>query len=188
MSVKKIGFYVGLIAGVLSISVLVITLIYSVGEKQGKKYAYENIIEYLDELKNGIQITSVQCTPTELIPGETGIINLTIQNSTQYGCNLWIGASAFSSDNKEFFNPSQDRTILLMPNALTYLTRVLTFPGNTNCGSYNLNVNLWFGRKSDPSQSTIIASATKPNVFKLITFKRNSNRVNSADVKSRTAD
>lgn len=183
-NISKIGLYLGIITAILTICGWLLSFTYSLGEKKGKKYAYENIIEYLDELKNGIQITSVQCNPTELIPGETGTINLKIQNSTQYGCNLWIGASVFGSDNKELFNPSQDRTISLTPNALTYTTRVLTFPGDTKCGSYDVNINLWFGRKSDPSQSTILASATKPNGFRLI----NDNKANAANGKSHVTD
>ena len=172
-NITKISLYLGIITSILTICGWILNFTYSLGEKKGKKYAYENIIEYLDELKSGVQIVSVQCTPTELIPGETGRINLKIQNSTQYGCDLWIGASVLDADNKEFFNPSQDRTISLTPNALTYTTRVLSFPGDTKCGIYDLNINLWFGRRSDPSQSTIIASATIPNGFQLINFKNN---------------
>jgi len=187
-SIPKIGLYLGIITASITICGWILNFTYSLGEKKGKKYAYENIVEYLDELKTGIQITSVQCTPSELVPGETGTINLTIQNSTQYGCDLWVGASVFGSDNREFYNPLQDRTISLPPNGLTYATRVLTFPGDKKPGSYNVNINLWFGRRSDPSQSTILASATKPNGFKLITSRTNYNKANASDAKGRAAD
>jgi len=72
---------------------------------------------------------------------------------------LWVGTSAVDSHGNEIWNTTQDSLVSISALGVTSIQRFLTFPINASHDIYDIHVNLWFGKLSDPTQSERISSA-----------------------------
>ena len=144
---------------IISIAVVIFGVGQYFGVKSAKKQEFKSFIEYIEQIRDGIRIENVSCQPKKLFVGETCEISIRIANETPYECDLWVGASAIGKDGKEFWNTRQDRLVTITPEGITLVKRFLTFPIGAKNGIYDLQVNLWYGRKSDPTQSERVSSA-----------------------------
>ena len=156
---QKFWMYIGYISGVLAIVVFSFQIGHHFGFQNAKKQEFKHFSEYLNQIKDGINLVNVSCNPKELRPGETFEIKLTIDNKSPYECDLWIGASATDTQGKEIWNRNQDRMVTITSNGITSVKRYLTFPPDVIEGDYDIQVNIWYGKKGDPSQSELISSA-----------------------------
>lgn len=156
---QNFWIYIGYIGGVLAIVVFTFQVGHHFGFSDAKKYEFKHFSEYLNQINDGVNLVNVTCTTTVFKPGDKCEIVLKIENKTPYECDLWVGASAIDSSGNEIWNRSQDRIVTITANGITSTKRYLTFPDDTHDGDYDIQINIWYGKKGDPSQSELISSA-----------------------------
>lgn len=156
---QKFWMYIGYTSGALAIVVFLFQIGHHFGFRDAKKQEFKHFSEYLNQIKDGVNFVNVTCNPKTLRPGETLEIKLKIDNKSPYECDLWIGASAIDTQGKEIWNRKQDRTVTITSNGITSAKRYLSFPLDAQRGDYDIQVNIWYGKKGDPSQSELISSA-----------------------------
>jgi len=156
------GFWVilGYLGTVLGISVVVFEVGQYFGYRAAREQEFKAFVEYLDQIKGGIRIANVYCTQNRIEPGGTCELGLTVVNETPYECDLWVGASAVDSTGREIWNRSEDRLVTITASGVTSIKRFLTFPDDAPSGIYDIQVNLWYGKRGDPAQSEQVSSAS----------------------------
>lgn len=156
---KSLWAIVGYIGGALTILIVVFQIGQYFGYREAKKDEFKSFIEYLSEIKDGVHIADVICKNPVLKQGETCEIKTVINNTTAFECSLWIGLSATSENGSLFWNVNEDKQIIVSPSGLTVIKRQYTFQINAPLGSYDIQISLWHGTKSDPKQSELISTA-----------------------------
>lgn len=150
---------IGYISVVLTIIVLSFQIGQYVGKTDAKKEELDKFISYIAQIKNGVSITLLSCNKNKVLTNEVVEILVTIKNKNNFECDLWFGASIRNKNRTEYWNTAEDIIITLAPSGLTNTNRLLTIPTNTQSGTYDLIVKLWFGKISDPTHSELISSA-----------------------------
>jgi len=150
----------GYIAASLGIAVVVFQVGEHFGARLARKQEFKDFVEYLDQIKSGVRIAGLSCNTDRLSPGDTCELTLTVANETPYECDLWVGTSAVDSQNNEIWNTAQDRMVTISASGVTSTKRFLTFPSDARPDTYDIQVNLWYGKRSDPTQSERVSSAS----------------------------
>ena len=156
---KLFWMIIGSVSAVVTILAITFQLGQHSGFKEAKKDEFKNFSEYLDQIKTNIDLSSVKCEQKRITTGDTIEIRLEIANRSPYECDLWIGTSAIDEQGMEVWSRRQDKAITVTAKGITTAKRYLTFPREAKLGEYDLQTNLWYGRKGDPSQSELISSA-----------------------------
>lgn len=129
------------------------------GHKEAKQEDFESFVEYLSIVKKNVHIIDVSSDKKILNPGDKCEIYLRINNNSPLEHDLWVGASAIGPNGNEVWNIREDKRITITASGITKSSRYLSFPSNAQPGEYDIQVNLWYGKISDPKQSELIASA-----------------------------
>ncbi len=153
----KVLGYIGIAIG---ISVVVFQVGKHFGFRSARQQEFKHFVAYLDQIKTGIRIASLYLNTDHFSPGDTIELSLTVVNETPYECDLWVGTSAVDSEGNEIWNTEQDLQVTISPSGVTSIKRFLTFPSDVKPDTYDIQVNLWYGQRSDPKQSVRISSAS----------------------------
>lgn len=149
--------------GYLGAAVAIGTFLFQQGHRWGyrdaKKQEFKAFITYLSEMKDGIGILDLQCDKQEVERGDKCILTVKIQNRNAYECDLWLGATIRDNEGSDYWNTSEDRLFTVSPSGITTISRQFTIPVEARPGLYDLRVNLWYGKTSDPSHSERISTA-----------------------------
>ena len=156
---QKFWMYIGYISGVLAIVVFSFQIGHHFGFRNAKKQEFKHFSEYLNQIKDSVNLVNVTCDPKKLRHGNTFEIKLKIDNKSPYECDLWVGATAIDTQGREIWNRKQDKIVTITSNGITSVKRYLTFPPDAQEGDYDIQINIWYGKKGDPSQSELISSA-----------------------------
>ena len=151
--------YIGYISGVLAIVAFSFQIGHHFGFRNAKKQEFKHFSEYLNQIKDSVNLVNVTCDPKKLRHGDTFEIKLKIDNKSPYECDLWVGATAIDTQGREIWNRKQDKIVTITSNGITSVKRYLTFPQDAHEGDYDIQINIWYGKKGDPSQSELISSA-----------------------------
>lgn len=106
------------------------------------------------DILNAVKLLSLQCEPAQPIRGNTLTLEYAIE-STLKGIRVWLGAN-LERDNKYTYDISQDIDVVLAVGQQTHV-RYLTVPLDIAAGPYALQVEVWFGRRSQPDRSIALA-------------------------------
>ena len=146
-------------AGILSFIVIGFGIGRSWGLKEAKLEEFKPFVEYLAILKRSVNLIDISLEKETLSPGDTCAITIRIQNDSPYEYNLWVGASAIGPDGSEYWNVREDEVVTLVISGPTKFKRYLTLPNSLPIGNYDIHINLWYGKVSDPKQSVLLARA-----------------------------
>lgn len=152
---KKIGY----LSGALTLIVIAFQLGQYFGNINAKTEGLKEFVSYAAKIQHGVRITSLSCDKLDVWVGDTLNLNVTINNINNFECDLWLGASIRSGDRKEYWNVFEDRTFTIAASGFTSLRRPLTILSDVPAGEYDLIVNLWHGKISDPIHSMLITSS-----------------------------
>jgi len=143
---------IGLVASIIAI----FEAGYAIGawrtSKRRKATEDELIANRLGQVLGAIRIKKVECDSRELFTGQTISISLVIASEAACALEAWIGASLVGKSESEYYDTSQDKSMMLEPGTKTY-HRSLTVPANVASGEYSLYCAVWLGQVAHPEQS-----------------------------------
>lgn len=156
---NKFWVTVGHISAVIGVLGFVFAIGQYIGFRRARHEEFKTFLEYLSKIKEGVRIVNVTYDKTEVSHGEQCELLVNIENNSPYECTFWLGTTAIASGGKEFWSSTEDKTVTISPSGITGVKRTFTFPKDAIPGIYDIQVNLWYGQKSDPSQSERISAA-----------------------------
>ena len=137
--------------------------------KHRKAAEDELIANRLRQVLGAVSIKKVECDSKELFTGQTISISLIIASETACTLEAWIGASLVDKSDGEYYDTSQDKSVMLEPRTKTY-HRSLTIPADVASGEYALYCAVWLGQVSHPERSIKLDKLKRDN--KLIIHKK----------------
>ena len=152
-------YIIMILAGILTIISIGIGIGRFLGFKEAKQEEFKSFIEYLAILKRSVNLVDISLEKETLSPGDTCAITVKIQNDSPYEYDLWVGASAIGPDGSEHWNVREDEVATLVASGIIKFKRYLTLPNSLPTGNYDIYINLWHGKVSDPKQSELVARA-----------------------------
>lgn len=149
---EVIGYVIGIVTGLIAL----FEAGYVVGawraRKQRKSAEDELIAHRLREVLGSVRIKKLSCDLHRVAPGQTILMILTVASEAACVLEVWIGASLVYHSGREYYDPSQDKPVILEPGTKTY-HRSLTVPSDIAHGDYSLVGAVWLGKVANPEQS-----------------------------------
>ncbi len=125
---------------------------YYLGKARVRKQKNELVVDKFLQIKNSVKILRLDCNPKQGARGQTLEITFEISSKVDFSFDAWFGASLLTSDEKEFYDIRQDKTMTLEPGTQLY-KRDLSIPRSAEKGVFKLKGALYIGRRSHPGES-----------------------------------
>jgi hypothetical protein len=117
-----------------------------------------------EDILSAVRLLSLQCEPAQPVRGDTLTLAYALE-STRKGIGVWLGAN-LERDSKYIYDVTQDVDVVLDAGHQIH-QRYLTIPTDILPGSYALQVEVWFGRRSQPDHSMALAHRWPDRVLEI---------------------
>lgn len=127
----------------------------------------ELIAGRLQSVLGAVRISHLDCAPHSVTGGQTISITYHVQSEVRFPYEVWLGASAIDSNNQEYWDASQDKSVVLEQGQQTY-KRDLTIPSGVSLGKQLLIGTVWVGKRCHTEQSIQIDRAESRDILSIV--------------------
>jgi len=107
-----------------------------------------------------VVIISLRVDENRVSRGKTLKIRYVVNSSDDVAGDIWLGASLWDANKKQFSNVHQDKSVSLLKGTHEY-DRDLTIPTDALLGKRSLGANVWHGVVGDSAKSVIVAKGER---------------------------
>jgi hypothetical protein len=132
--------------------------------KKRKSAEDELIANRLQHVLGAVRIGNLECEPRSVTHGQTISMIFTIASEVEFPYQVWLGASAIDVHGHEYWDASQDKTVILEKGKQT-CRRDLTIPRDAARGTQRLIGAVWLGQRAYVEHSIQIASYELANIL-----------------------
>ncbi len=104
---------------------------------------------------SSIRLVDLQVEPQVVGRGSKLTLIYAIESELDVPLEVWLGANLRNSSGAMIYDSGEDKVVTLEPGRHIH-TRYLTVGALATPGTYDLLVEVWFGKRSDPDRSIAV--------------------------------